>query len=70
MFILGSLGVCLFFLFPHTGRTWEFLGQGSNLRHRAATRATEVRMQEPQPARTSEKSQDGAFSVLDFFFCG
>jgi len=35
---------------------WEFLGQGSNLRRTAATRATAVRTQEPQPARSSENS--------------
>ena len=45
---------CIFFFFCHTGSMWEFLGQGLNLRHIAATRATVLRTQEPQPARTSE----------------
>ena len=62
-FISGSLSFFFFvffffFLFCHTGSMWEFLGQGLNLRRTAATRATAVRTQEPQPARPSENSQD------------
>ena len=75
MFISGSLlgffffCVCvyvvfllvLFVCFCHTGSLWKFLGQGSNLRHTASTRATAVRRQEPQPARPSENSLRGTF---------
>ena len=62
-FISGSLGFFgffgggyFFFPFCHTGSIREFLGQGLNLRHTAATRATAVRTQEPQPTRPSENS--------------
>ena len=57
MFISGSLSLFAFFFFFHTGGMWKFLDQGLNLGHTAATRATVVRMQEPQPARPSENSQ-------------
>ena len=54
VFLFVCLFVWYFFVFP--GSMWEFLGQGLNLHHTAATRATAVRMQEPQPARPSENS--------------
>ena len=58
MFISGSLlffvGFFFFFPFHHTGSMWEFLGKGLNLCCTAATRATVVRTQEPQPAMPSE----------------
>ena len=55
-FSLGFFGGFLhfFFLFCNTGSMWEFLGQGLNLCHKAATRATVMRTQEPQPSRPSE----------------
>lgn len=55
----------LLFLFCHTGSMWEFLGQGPNLRHTAATRAAAVRTQEPHPARPSEDPQF-SFSAFDW----
>ena len=42
-----SLVFVFVFLFCHTGSMWKFLGQGSNLHHTEATRATVVRTQEP-----------------------
>ena len=51
----------LFFLFCRKGSMWEFMGQGSNLCHTTSTRATAVRMQEPQPARPSENSPQWLF---------
>ena len=59
--------VCFFF-FYHTGGMWEFLGQGSNLCDRAATRATVVRSQEPQPTRLSENSPQLSFNTYNFLF--
>ena len=56
MFISGSFFLVSFFLFSHTGSMWEFLGYGSNLYHTAATRATAVRMKEPQSTKPSENS--------------
>ena len=57
-----------FFLFCQTGNMWEFLGQGLNICRTAATRATAVRTQEPQPARPSENSPDGILNrVLELW---
>ena len=53
-----------FFLFCHTGSMWKFLGQRSNLGHTAATRATVVRTQEPQPIRPSENRPPVVFISL------
>lgn len=55
-FSLGFWLLFFFFLFCHRGSMWEFLGQGSNLRHAAVTRATAERMQETQPAGPPENS--------------
>ena len=70
--ILSKIFFLFSFFFCHTGSMKTFLGQGSNLCHTAATRATVVRIQEPSPTRPSENSRFtivlNAARIFFFFF--